>query len=65
MLSLKIAIRYLVSKKSHGVVNVISAISIAGVAVATAAIIVVLSVFKYSTASPTLPKAISRSSTPT
>ena len=45
MLSLKIAIRYLVSKKSHGVVNVISAISIAGVAVATAAIIVVLSVF--------------------
>lgn len=45
MLSLKIAIRYLVSKKSHGVVNVISAISVAGVAVATAAIIVVLSVF--------------------
>lgn len=45
MLSLKIALRYLVSKKSHGVVNVISAISVAGVAVATAAIIVVLSVF--------------------
>lgn len=45
MLPLKVAIRYLVSKKSHGVINVISAISIAGVAVATAAIIIVLSVF--------------------
>ena len=45
MLSLRIAIRYLISKKSHSAVNVISAISIAGVAVATAAIIVVLSVF--------------------
>lgn len=43
--SLKIALRYLVSKKSHGAVNVISAISVAGVAVATAAIIIVLSVF--------------------
>lgn len=45
MLSLKIALRYLVSKKSHAAVNVISAISVAGVAVATAAIVVVLSVF--------------------
>ncbi len=45
MLSLRIAFRYLVSKKSHGAVNVISAISVAGVAVATAAIVVVLSVF--------------------
>lgn len=45
MLSLRIALRYLLSRKSHGVVNVISAISIAGVAVATAAIIVILSVF--------------------
>lgn len=45
MLSLRIAIRYLISKKSHSAVNVISAISVAGVAVATAAIIVVLSVF--------------------
>lgn len=45
MLSLRIALRYLVSKKSHGAVNVISAISVAGVAVATAAIVVVLSVF--------------------
>ncbi len=45
MLSLRIALRYLLSRKSHGVVNIISAISIAGVAVATAAIIVILSVF--------------------
>lgn len=45
MLSLRIALRYLLSRKSHGAVNVISAISVAGVAVATAAIVVVLSVF--------------------
>lgn len=45
MLSLKIALRYLLSRKSHNAVNVISAISVAGVAVATAAIVVVLSVF--------------------
>lgn len=45
MLTLKIALRYLIARKSHSVVNVISAISIAGVAVATAAILVVLSVF--------------------
>ncbi len=45
MLSLKIALRYLLSKKSHSAVNVISAISVAGVAIATAAIVVVLSVF--------------------
>lgn len=45
MLALKVALRYLVSKKSHAAVNVISAISVAGVAVATAAIVVVLSVF--------------------
>lgn len=45
MLSLKIALRYLLSRKSHSAVNVISAISVAGVAVATAAIVVVLSVF--------------------
>lgn len=42
---LRIALRYLFAKKSHRVVNVISSISIAGVAVATAAIVVVLSVF--------------------
>lgn len=45
MLSARIAARYLLSRKSHGAVNVISAISLAGVAVATAAIVVVLSVF--------------------
>lgn len=45
MLSLKIALRYLLAKKSHNAVNVISVISIAGVAVATMAIVVVLSVF--------------------
>lgn len=45
MLSARIAARYLVSRKSHGAVNVISAISLAGVAVATATIVVVLSVF--------------------
>lgn len=45
MLSLKIAVRYLMARKSHSAVNVISIISIAGVALATAAIVVVLSVF--------------------
>ena len=45
MLSWKIALRYLFSKKSHNAVNVISAISMVGVAVATAAIVIVLSVF--------------------
>lgn len=45
MLASRIAWRYALSKKSHGAVNVISAISVAGVAVATAAIVVVLSVF--------------------
>ncbi len=44
-LSAWIAARYLISKKSHRAVNVISAVSLAGVAVATAAIVVVLSVF--------------------
>lgn len=45
MLSLRIALRYLFSKKSHRAVNIISSIAIAGVAVATMAIVVVLSVF--------------------
>ena len=45
MLSLRIALRYLLSRKSHGAVNVISAVSMAGVAVTAAAMIVVLSVF--------------------
>lgn len=45
MLSLRIALRYLLAPKSHRAVNVISIISIAGVAVATMATVVVLSVF--------------------
>lgn len=45
MLSLRIAVRYLLAPKSHRAVNIISVISLAGVAVATMAIIVVLSVF--------------------
>lgn len=42
---LRIALRYLLAKKSHRVINVISAVAVAGVAIATAAIVVVLSVF--------------------
>lgn len=45
MVSLRIALRYLFSRKSHNAVHVISVISMAGVAVATAAIVCVLSVF--------------------
>lgn len=45
MLSLKIALRYLLSRKSHGAVNIISAISLAAIAVAAAAMVIVLSVF--------------------
>lgn len=42
---LRIALRYLLSRKSHGAINVISAVAMAGVAVAAAAMIIVLSVF--------------------
>lgn len=42
---LKIALRYLVSKKAHHAVNIISIISMLGVVVTTAALICVLSVF--------------------
>ncbi len=45
MIARHIALRYLFSRKSHAVVNVIAAISVAGVAVATTAIVIVLSVF--------------------
>lgn len=45
MTSLRIAIRYLLAKKSHTAVNVISYISMAGIAVAAMAMICVLSVF--------------------
>ena len=39
-----IALRYLFAKKSHNVINVISAISAAGIAIGTAALILILSV---------------------
>lgn len=45
MLSLRIALRYLIAKKSHTAVNVISLISMAGIAVAAMAMVCVLSVF--------------------
>ena len=44
-LPLKIAWRYLVSKKGHQAVNIISIVAVCGVVVATAALISVLSVF--------------------
>ncbi len=44
-LPLFIAKRYLFAKKSHNVINVISAISVVGVATGTMALIVILSVF--------------------
>ncbi len=44
-LSLYIAKRYLFAKKSRNAINVISAVSVAGVAVGTMALIIVLSVF--------------------
>ena len=58
-----IAKRYLISKKSHNIINIISLISAAGVTVGTMALIVVLSVFNgfedlvkslYSTFDPDL-----------
>jgi lipoprotein-releasing system permease protein len=44
-LSFFIARRYLFSKKTHNVINIISGISVAGVTIGTMALIVVLSVF--------------------
>lgn len=44
-LPLLIARRYLFSKKSHNAINIISGISVAGVTVVTAAMVIVLSVF--------------------
>ncbi len=43
--SLFIAGRYLFAKKSHNVINIISAISAGGIAVGTAALIIILSVY--------------------
>ncbi|MCM1076857.1 MAG: ABC transporter permease [Bacteroides sp.] len=45
MTALRIAIRYLLARKSHTAVNIISYISMAGIAVAAMAMICVLSVF--------------------
>lgn len=44
-LSVHIAWRYLVSRKKHNVINLITAISMVGIAVGTMALVVVLSVF--------------------
>jgi lipoprotein-releasing system permease protein len=44
-LPLFIAKRYLISKKSHNLINIISFISVAGITVGTMALIIVLSVF--------------------
>ena len=40
-----IACRYLIAKKSHNVINIISAISAVGMAVGTAALIIILSIY--------------------
>lgn len=45
MLSLKIALRYILARKSHSAVNIIALISVGGVAVAVAAMVVVLSIY--------------------
>ena len=44
-LPLRFALRYLFARKSHNVINLISGISVAGMAIGTAALIVILSVF--------------------
>ena len=44
-LPLFIAVRYLFAKKSHNVINIISAISAVGMAIGTAALIIILSVY--------------------
>lgn len=44
-LPLHIAKRYLIAKKSHNAINVISAISVIGVAVVTMALVIILSVY--------------------
>jgi len=43
--SFYIAKRYLISKKSHHIINIISGISVAGITIGTMALIIVLSVF--------------------
>jgi len=44
-LSVYIAKRYLFAKKSRNAINIISAVSVTGVAVGTMALIIILSVF--------------------
>lgn len=44
-LSLRFAVRYLFAKKSHNVINIISATSAAGMATGTAALIMIMSVY--------------------
>ena len=44
-LPLRIAFRYLFARKSHNVINIISGIGVAGMAIGTAALIIILSVF--------------------
>lgn len=44
-LKFRIALRYFFARKSHAAVNVISMVSVAGIALATAALVVVMSVF--------------------
>ncbi|HTA26794.1 MAG TPA: FtsX-like permease family protein [Bacteroidia bacterium] len=44
-LSLFIAKRYLVSKKSHNAINIISGVALGGIAIGTMALIIILSVF--------------------
>lgn len=43
--SFHIALRYFLSKKSHHAINIISGVSVCGVAIATAALVCILSVF--------------------
>ena len=45
MFALKIALRYVLARKSHRAVNVIAMIAVGGVAVAVAAMVVVLSIY--------------------
>ena len=44
-LPLRFALRYLFARKSHNVINIISGIGMAGMALGTAALIIILSVF--------------------
>ena len=44
-LPIKFALRYLFARKSYNVINLISGIGVAGMAVGTAALVVILSVF--------------------